>query len=328
MLHVILLILKILGIILLVILGLLLLVLYAVLFAAVSYRVLAERTDVLRVSASAGWLFRIFTVFFSFAEGSGEGPVLQIRLFGRPILRILGEEAPKRKRRFFRRRGRRRQKQDGRREETPQKIAPELEETAEEPEGTAKEETTDAAGREAPSGQAAPEPDRPKGPDRAGAKRPEKDRTSFFAGIFRRISGIFRRIRSTVRGIKKSLRKLRDRKDALLAFWNLEEHKRARGALWKEARYLWKKSRPKKIQGTITFGFADPAHTGLCMGAAGILCAWYPGQIRIVPDFEQEILRGDVKIRGRIRCYIFVRTFLRVWFHKDIRRMYQHWKEL
>ena len=56
MLHVILFILKILGILLLVLVGLFLLVLYAVLFVAVSYQIQAEKKETGQVSAFASWL--------------------------------------------------------------------------------------------------------------------------------------------------------------------------------------------------------------------------------------------------------------------------------
>lgn len=169
----------------------------------------------------------------------------------------------------------------------------------------------------------------------AGKSKTESREHSFLSGFFHKAAGIYRgifrkiqQVRKKATGIGREIRRLKDRKDTLLEFWNLEEHRRARGALFDEGKYLWKKSRPRKIKGQITFGFADPSHTGLCMGAVGMLCAWYPAQLRIVPDFDQEILKGDVLIKGRVRCYIFVRILLRIYFNKDIRHMYQHWQEL
>ena len=64
------------------------------------------------------------------------------------------------------------------------------------------------------------------------------------------------------------------------------------------------------------------------MGAVGILCAWYPGGLSVIPDFEQRILEGEILIRGKIRCYVFVCILWRIWFNQDIRHMYQHWQEL
>lgn len=328
MLHAGLLILKILGIILLIVPGLLLLFLCAVLFAAVSYRVRAKREETFEVSASAAWLFRIVSLSASFAEGSEQGIVLRVRLFGFPLFRMPEEEKPaKAKRRpaflrLFKRRKRRKRKPEGR------KAA--ADKAAKEDTGSVKETMPER--REEPTPAAVPEHP----PAAPVLQKEKKDRKRpFFAGIFRKAACAVRRIRAKIKqiwkkllGVKDVVRRLLDRKEALLQFWNLEEHRNARGALWKEARYLWRKSRPKKIKGRIRFGCSDPAHTGLCMGAAGMMCAWYPRRLELVPDFEQKILKGELDIRGRIRCYVFVRILLRIYFHKDIRRMYERWKEL
>ena len=73
MLHIILLILKILGIIFLILLGILLLVLYSVLFVAAAYRIRIQKQDAFRISADAGWLFRIVTVHFFLDGKDGYG---------------------------------------------------------------------------------------------------------------------------------------------------------------------------------------------------------------------------------------------------------------
>ncbi|MCI9007549.1 MAG: DUF2953 domain-containing protein [Lachnospiraceae bacterium] len=328
MLHVGLLILKILGIILLIVLGLLLLFLYAVLFIAVSYRVRARREETFEVTASAAWLFRIFSIYFSFAEGAEENLVLQVRLFGAPVWRIWGAEKPeKRKRKSglgkrFRKRKPRKEKQ-----EEVKEAVPRPERKAEEPQ------------REEPEKEAVPkvpeEPETSVSSEGSPVSEKKVRKRSFFHRLFRKavyaVRGICDKIKQIWKkllGIKDVFLRLLDRKKELFEFWNLEEHRRARSAFWKEMQYLWKKSRPRKIKGKIRFGFTNPAHTGLCMGAVGMLCAWYPKRLELLPDFEQKILKGEADIRGRIRCYVFVRVLLRIYFHKDIRQMYQHWKEL
>ena len=98
MLHVILLILKILGIILLVILGFFLLALYAVFFVAVSYRIRIQREEAFQVSASASWCFRILTFRLRQDQETGGEPRILIRLFGFPLWMNYDEPGKKRKR--------------------------------------------------------------------------------------------------------------------------------------------------------------------------------------------------------------------------------------
>lgn len=65
MLHIIIFILKIIGILLLVILGLILLLVSSVLFVPITYKVRAERKDgVIQVRAVAGWMFRLLSVHY------------------------------------------------------------------------------------------------------------------------------------------------------------------------------------------------------------------------------------------------------------------------
>lgn len=64
------------------------------------------------------------------------------------------------------------------------------------------------------------------------------------------------------------------------------------------------------------------------MGAAGMLCAWYPEKLEIVPDFDREILEGELLMKGKARFYITVRVLWRVYMNEDIRHMYRSWQEL
>lgn len=314
MLHVILLILKILGIIFLIIVGLLLLILCSVLFAAAGYRVQIEKNDAFRVSARAGWLFRIVTVYFSLDSADDWKQRLQLRLFGFPIWDPYAEKKPKRKRRK-----RRKSKKVSEPEVWPEQSIQEAE-SGSEPSHGLPELVTDT-GHEHKSG--------------PGTKKRKpslmKKIHSFFQKVIYAIKGIcdkIKHIKKKILGVRDSVSRLMERKDALLEFWNLEEHRRARGAVWKEVRYLWKKYRPRRIEGKITFGFEDPSVTGLCMGGVGMLCAWYPDRLQIIPDFEQEILEGNVLIKGKVRFYVLALILWRVYFNQDIRHMYEHWKQL
>lgn len=327
MLHVVLLFIKILGIVFFLLAGMLLLILCSVLFAAVSYEVKAEKEDTCWIAARGAWLFRIITVRFRYDRQTGESPVFQVRLLGFPLWKIPRDEKPGRKSGRLKKKRKKKWKK-----RTVEKTEQEEESK---PHGSPKMQ---------PVKETAGETDHAKGRSESLSERPEvfrkeeksgerPDRKT--TGIFQKISGTgrsicdkIRRIWEKIIGIGGMFRRFRDKKDVFLEFWNLEEHQRARKALWKHGLCLWKKSKPKKIRGRIVFGFSDPSYTGLCMGAIGMLCAWYPDQLQIAPDFEQEILKGSILIRGRIRCYIFARVLWNIYFNKNIRHMYQHWQEL
>ena len=152
--------------------------------------------------------------------------------------------------------------------------------------------------------------------------------------LFLRLRHANQKMADRMKGIGKSVRhlgdriqKIKEKKDTLVEFWNLEEHVRAREALIKEASYLWKRSRPRKIKGTLQFGLWDPAATGILMGMLSMLYAWYPEEFTLHPDFDQLILKGELHIRGHIRLYPFCLSAWRIWRNKDTRLMYKHWKQ-
>jgi len=331
MLHIILLILKILGIIFLIILGILLLVLYSVLFVAAAYRIRIQKQDAFRISGDAGWLFRIITIHFSLDGKNGWKKELQIWLFGFQIKKPFEEKKPKKQKR-------RRLKKNTVPENSPASAAPEH---VPEPE----EEVKDQDPYNFPedlSDRFRSEPKQPVRPPRqhegAGQQRrakkqrhrpsPLKKLQTFFRKLVYASKGICDKIREKITEAGDTIRRLLQRKDALLEFWKLEEHRRARGAVFKEVQYLWKKSRPKKIQGKVTFGFQDPFITGICLGGMSMLYAWYPDRLELAPDFEQEILEGDILMRGKVRFYVLVCILWRIYFNQDIRHMYEHWKQL
>lgn len=320
MLHVILFILKILGILLLACLILLLLLLYAVLFVAVSYRLRAKKDEEhYLVSGSAAWLFRAVTIHLRMDEETGLSPVLKVRLFGRTVWKLPGEEEPDRSGKRFLRKRRRRKKQKQPQQE--KKKPP-------------KEEPAAGTKEEAPAPSLVPPGSKPE--QTAPPKAAEhKEKPSLFSRILQKVRAALQKIFDKIRRIREKIteagegiRRLKDKKDDFLDFWRLPEHRRARAAVLREAKYLWRKSRPKKVRGQILFGFSDPARTGICMGIAGMFCAWYPKGFRVIPDFDREILEGEIRVRGKIRCHVFVRILLHIYFNKEIRHMYQHWQEL
>lgn len=299
MLHVVLLILKILGILLLSILGLLLLVLCAALFVPVRYRLDMEKQEQVRITAKAGWLFRFLFVKYElrWPEEEALWQDLCFRILGIPVFRP------------FRKKKKKREKPE------TAEVKPEPKaESAQIPEKSQSIKTE-------PEPEISPEPEL--------IPEPEKPKVS----LWERICRFFQKLVDRIKGIGKSVQHLGDsirnvgeKKDTLVEFWNLEEHVRAREALLKEGSYLWKRSRPRKITGTLHFGLWDPAATGILMGMLSMLYAWYPEDFTLDPDFDQLILKGELHIKGYIRLYPFCLSAWRIWRNKDVRLMYKHWK--
>lgn len=74
---------------------------------------------------------------------------------------------------------------------------------------------------------------------------------------------------------------------------------------------------PQKLNAQITFGFEDPYYTGKALGWAAALIPIYGDHIDITPDFENKILKGHLKIKGRIRRYKILHLLWKVYKDKD-----------
>ncbi|MBS6395695.1 MAG: DUF2953 domain-containing protein [Clostridiales bacterium] len=309
MLHMILLILKILGIILLIIIGLVLLLLYTVFFVAVSYRIHLKKEGTAGISLDMGWLFGILSLDYDLDEEAGWKQQLVIRLFGIPIMRPLEEKpekkSPKKKSR---------QKRQG-----PKKQKKAVPASADE---TAQElRQTETMAEEAPESAIK---------ENRIPEQPVWEHPSFgerIRAVFQKIVYAIRSIYDMIRHMQDTVRSFMERKDAFLEFWRLEAHRNARSAIWKEVLYLWKKLKPKRIEGQVTFGFDDPSATGMCMGALSVLYAWYPEKLSLIPDFDRKILEGNILIRGKLRLCVLACIMWRIWFNRDIRLMYENWKQ-
>lgn len=311
MLHVVFLILKILGILFLSILGLFLLLLCAALFVPVRYQLDMEKQEQVRVTVTAGWLFRFLFVKYElrWPEEEALWQNLCFRILGIPVFR------PFRKKKKKREKGK----------PEPVKKITQISEKTPEPEAALEPEIvpkSEETSEETPEQEAVPEKEH--------IPEPEKPKISLWERLclfFRKMADRMKGIGNSVRHLGDRIQKIKEKKDTLVEFWNLEEHVRAREALIKEASYLWKRSRPRKIKGTLQFGLWGPAATGILMGMLSMLYAWYPEEFTLHPDFDQLILKGELHIRGHIRLYPFCLSAWRIWRNKDTRLMYKHWKQ-
>ena len=71
------------------------------------------------------------------------------------------------------------------------------------------------------------------------------------------------------------------------------------------------------IDAVIIFGFEDPYYTGKVLGWTAALIPIYGDHINITPDFEKRILKGELKIKGRIRRYKILYLLWKVYKDKD-----------
>lgn len=325
MIHILFMILKALGILLLVLLFLVLLIVCTVLFLPFCYRaqVLKEEEGFACVKASGrvSWLFGAVALTASYEE---QKPEAQILLFGASL------ETWKRRLKKIRRG----EASVPRTEENETENALEAEKTAEQKAPDQKEKQQKVtAQKEQPEQEQEQEPDAPK---KSILERffgrieylPEKLLNlarRLLQTAFRLLELPFRLLEKLEQKIQAG-RRLKRKWESVKKFFRSKMFREALLHAKKEVLYFLKKAAPKKVTGTVRFGFDDPALTGETLGILGMIYGKLPKDLSIQPDFEQEILRGDVRMKGSFQAVTAAGIALRLFRDQNLRKTIRHFK--
>lgn len=323
MIHILFMILKALGILLLVLLFLVLLIVCTVLFLPFCYRaqVLKEEEGFACVKASGrlSWLFGAVALTASYEEQKSEA---QILLFGASL------ETWKRRLKKIRRG----EASVPRTEENETENALEAEKTAEQKAPDQKEKQQKVtAQKEQPEQEQ--EPDAPK---KSILERffgrieylPEKLlnlASRLLQTAFRLLELPFRLLEKLEQKIQAG-RRLKRKWESVKKFFRSKMFREALLHAKKEVLYFLKKAAPKKVTGTVRFGFNDPALTGETLGILGMIYGKLPKDLSIQPDFEQEILQGDVRMKGSFQAVTAAGIALRLFRDQNLRKTIRHFK--
>lgn len=323
MIHILFMILKALGILILVLLFLVLLIVCTVLFLPFCYRaqVLKEEEGFACVKASGrvSWLFGAVALTASYEE---QKPEAQILLFGASL------ETWKRRLKKIRRG----EASVSRTEENETENALEAEKTAEQKAPDQKEKQQKVtAQKEQPEQEQ--EPDAPK---KSILERffgrieylPEKLLnlvSRLLQTAFRLLELPFRLLEKLEQKIQAG-RRLKRKWESVKKFFRSKMFREALLHAKKEVLYFLKKAAPKKVTGTVRFGFDDPALTGETLGILGMIYGKLPKDLSIQPDFEQEILQGDVRMKGSFQAVTAAGIALRLFRDQNLRKTIRHFK--
>ena len=323
MIHILFMILKALGVLLLVLLFLVLLIVCTVLFLPLCYRAQVQKEEegfaCVKASGRVSWLFGAVALTASYEE---QKPEAQILLFGASL------ETWKRRLKKIRRG----EASVSRTEENETENAPEAEKTAEQKEPDQKEKQQKVtAQKEQPEQEQ--EPDAPK---KSILERffgrieylPEKLlnlASRLLQTAFRLLELPFRLLEKLEQKIQAG-RRLKRKWESVKKFFRSKMFREALLHAKKEVLYFLKKAAPKKVTGTVRFGFDDPALTGETLGILGMIYGKLPKDLSIQPDFEQEILRGDVRMKGSFQAVTAAGIALRLFRDQNLRKTIRHFK--
>lgn len=86
-------------------------------------------------------------------------------------------------------------------------------------------------------------------------------------------------------------------------------------------RFLWKHFRPRSISGYLHFGTDDPALTGQLTGIIYMLLPARADGFEILPEFDGAVFETHIVCTGRIRCVHLIRVLIRGFRDEHLRRL-------
>jgi len=310
MLHILWMILKIIGIILAAILGILVLLLCIALFVPLRYRLESDcqgTPESLNGELKATWLLHLVSIYVTYHDQKVKW---QLRVAWKKFNVTEGGMSV-----------------DEAEEAVKEKVAPEVEETAEEVikgvEGPAdkpvkeiaKEIKEDAGELKEDSVDAAKEIK-----EEIKSKKSTWDKLK---AIWEKIKSFFTNIKYTIRKIYDKIRLLIEKKQQIQEFLTDKVHKEAFVKAKKEVVRLLKYLKPKQFKAKAIVGFDDPYNTGRLLAGYSMLYPFVGEYAVLTPDFEQKRLEGNLFIKGRIKMVYFVIVGWNLFWCKAVRRTYQ-----
>lgn len=140
--------------------------------------------------------------------------------------------------------------------------------------------------------------------------------------FYQRILAWIQKIKCTFRKLCDKIKALSGKKEKLEEFLRDEVHKGAYHKCKKEIFRLMKHLKPKKADVRIVYGFDDPYYTGQALAVFSVLYPFVGGCISVTPDFEHQVLKGSAYLKGKIYLWHFVQSGWKLIWNRNVRQTY------
>ncbi|MEE1114262.1 MAG: DUF2953 domain-containing protein [Eubacterium sp.] len=140
-------------------------------------------------------------------------------------------------------------------------------------------------------------------------------RPNLLVRLSAKVSAFFGRIKKAAAKAERTVDQINSWADYLAG----ASFARAKDVILKAVIALIRHILPRKIQGSVEFGFDDPSKTGMALGAIAMFYPVIPEKLEIKPDFEEKKLEADVTASGRIILAVVLVQVIRVILDKDVR---------
>lgn len=296
MVHILLLILKIIGIILLTALALCLLVL----FFPVTYRGKGEfHGKVYCIDLKCGWLFHMLHFGGRF---SNEKNIAKIRILGIPI-NLLKDKSESEKKQYSKK--------------NKEKHKKRKKEKASVEEKKSEKQVGEEYRGEKHTNQPLNEHSENRSERKKGGKTFADKIKDFCRMILRFAIKIKEAVKKAVKDIKGAYNKAKEIKAFITANTTKEAYRYGKRIVFKVLKHIF----PRKIKAKLHFGFEQPDVTGKTLGYIAMILSTFhinAKRISVVPDFDKKVIEGNINIKGHFFVGILLIDGLRFYFKKEI----------
>lgn len=145
------------------------------------------------------------------------------------------------------------------------------------------------------------------------------EKQNIFLRIYSKIKAIIIKIKYRFIKFCDTIKKICKNVNDLKEFISDDNTKEAFGFLKKETLILLKHIRPRRIKGYVHFGFDDPSYTGNLLGLIYMILRGSPKEFRINPDFENKVFDGEIHAKGRVQCYLLLIIGIRLYKNDNLK---------
>lgn len=312
-------ILKVLGILLLILLITAVVLLLLVLFVPVRYRIVLRRREedgiLAAVEIKVTWLLHLMGAAFSYPEAA----FLRVRIFCFTVFRSDRKKKDS---------GSAQKEKLGRKKQVPAKEDSERKDTDEAPsqkaEDNQEKETAIPAGAAREESHSQKEPGQDKNIFTDNGQHASANRLYVkIKEFFSKLLSLFQNIRYTITRICDKIKHIVNNIQYYLEIIKSDTFSRAWALCSGQAFSLLKSILPGKVRGSLVIGTGDPAGTGQVLAVYGILYPLLGDRIRVTPDFDRQIVEGELFLRGKITVFKGLKTAWKIYFSRDLRRLIQ-----
>ncbi len=135
-------------------------------------------------------------------------------------------------------------------------------------------------------------------------------------------------LKEKIEGLTSNVSKLYSKYQLIRLFFQDDKNKLGFQYGFRSIKGLLRHVRPKKVQAYIEFGTGDPCSTGQILGVAAAFMGLYKNSVQIIPDFEEEVIKGNFYCRGRIQTFILLIIGVKLILNRDIKNLIKNFQTL